>query len=425
LEKHRGVSRGQPLGAAMTQSVLCPSCASRLRIPEQALGKRVRCPKCSNAFLADKQDEGPVDSVPEARPARPPLSTALRQAKADEALSRPKADPDDDYELVPVARAKPRGEEAEEPEEGLEPVDMSDEAPAEKPKKKKRKKKRRRPHDDESESPAWPWLVFGGSAAFLLLSFLFLLTVLLDWDNPVKFVAAYLLIGIPVSTVIFFFAMFLSSVLVGAVEIGEIHVAVVKAFGLMVIVELVSLLPLGIYASYCLSFVVSVIGLVLLFRLDIWEARIIVGINFILNLCLYLALMGVLHTIMTHAEKAGDVGGNRPVQPSPAVHKQGWDEEDVFDHDGDVEYDRKHEDDAIVIGISFRDTHITDADLAHMKDFPRLTKLDLTNTSITDKGLAHLKGCKNLQVLILTRTKVSKEGVEELKQELPRLQVVR
>ena len=85
--------------------------------------------------------------------------------------------------------------------------------------------------------------------------------------------------------------------------------------------------------------------------------------------------------------------------------------------------DRK--DDSAVIGISFRDAHITDADLAHMKDFPRLTKLDLTNTSITDAGLRQLKPCKNLQVLILTRTKVSKEGVEELKQELPRLQVVR
>jgi predicted Zn finger-like uncharacterized protein len=400
----------------MPQSVLCPSCASRLRVPEQALGKRVRCPKCSNSFVADGQGQAPEEL---------PLATSFRPSVAGEGKSPPRPEENEDFELVPVAKMKPGKEEAAEPGPEQEPADESDEAPAEKPKKKKRKKKRRRPHDDESESPAWPWFVFGGSAAFLLLSFLFLLTVFLDWENPVKFAAAYLLVGIPVSTVIFFIAMFLSSVLLGAVEIGEIHVAVVKAFGLVVIVQFVTVvtLPISFYASYALSFIVSVVGLVMLFRIDIWEARIIVGINFILNLLLNLALLGVLHTIMTHAEKAGDVGGNRPGQPSPAVQKQGWDNEDVFDHDGDVEYDRK--DDSAVIGISFRDAHVTDADLAHMKDFPRLTKLDLTNTSITDKGLAHLKGCKNLQVLILTRTKVSKEAVEELKQDLPRLQVVR
>jgi predicted Zn finger-like uncharacterized protein len=412
----------------MPLPVTCPSCAIRLRVPEQALGKRVRCPQCSHSFLAERQDEPPEEKQPEKRSERSPLSTGVRQAATDEALARRRRGQDEDEEPVPEARRAPRGEEAEEPEQEQEPADEGDEAPVESPKKKKRKKKKRRRRvDDESDNPAWPWWVFGGGGMLVLMAFLFVLTVVLDWQNPVKYAAAYLLVAIPVSTVIFFIAMFLSSVLMGAVEIGEIHVAAVKAFALVVIVQVVTVvtLPISFYGSYALSFVVSVIGLVMLFRLDIWEARVIVGINSILNLCLTLALIGVLHAIITHPEKGGDVGGNRPGQPSPAVQKQGWDDEDVFDHDGDVEYDRKNQDDAIVIGISFRETRITDADLAHMKDFPRLTKLDLTNTAITDKGLGQLKPCKNLQILILTQTRVTDAGVKELRQELPKLQVVR
>src|SRR5207302_2001198 len=126
-----------------------------------------------------------------------------------------------------------------------------------------------------------------------------------------------------------------------------------------------------------------------------------------LNLCLTLALIGVLHAIITHPERGGDVDGFRPGQASPAVQKQGWDTEDVGERGGSVEFDPKNEDDDIVIGISFRESRITDADLSHMKDFPRLVKLDLTNTSITDKGLAQLKPCKNLQVLTLIGTRAT------------------
>jgi predicted Zn finger-like uncharacterized protein len=413
----------------MPQAVSCPSCASRLRIPEQALGKRVRCPNCNYSFVAEGQAAPPADPPAEKRTT--PLTTGVRQATADDALARRKAPPPVDEEPIPEARRAPRADKPEEPEEleqEQEPTDEGDEAPAETPKKKKKKKKRRRRRDDDdTESPMWPWLAFGGGGAALLLFVLLVLTAVLDWDNPVKYAAAYLLFAIPGSTVIFFVAMFLSSVLAGAVEIGELHVAAVKAFALVVIVQIVTVvtLPISFYASFALSFIVSVIGLMSLFRLDIWEARIIVGVNSILNLCLFLALIGTLHAIVTHADKGGDVGGNRPGPPSPAVQKQGWDEGDVEELGGTVELDPKNQNDDIVLGISFRDTKVSDADLAHMKEFPRLEKLDLTRTPITDKGLRNLTGCKKLQVLILTKTKVTDAGVKDLQADLPNVQIVR
>jgi hypothetical protein len=353
----------------------------------------------------------------------------MRQAALGEAIARLQRGRGEEEEPIPEARRAPRAEEPKDPEPEQEPAEEGDEAPVESPKKKKKKKKkrRRRGDEDDAENPMWPWLVFGGGGMALVMFILLCLTVVLDWDNPVKYAAAYLLFAIPGSTVIFFVAMFLSSVLVGAVELGELHVAAVKAFGLVVIVQLVTVvtLPISFYGSFALSFIVSVVGLMTLFRLDMWEARVIVGINSILNLCLFLALIGALHAIVTHAEKGGDVGGNRPGQPSPAVQKQGWDAGDVEELGGTVELDPKNQDDDIVIGISFRDSKVSDADLAHMKEFPRLEKLDLTRTAITDKGLRNLKGCKKLQLLILSKTKVTDAGVNELKEELPNLQVVR
>ena len=47
----------------------------------------------------------------------------------------------------------------------------------------------------------------------------------------------------------------------------------------------------------------------------------------------------------------------------------------------------------------FRNTEITDAGLAHLKDVTSLRELNLIGTKITDAGVAHLKGLTKLQQL--------------------------
>jgi serine/threonine protein kinase/Leucine-rich repeat (LRR) protein len=57
---------------------------------------------------------------------------------------------------------------------------------------------------------------------------------------------------------------------------------------------------------------------------------------------------------------------------------------------------------------------VTDAGLAHLRDLPQLTVLNLQNTPITDAGLPHLAGCKKLTKLWLAETAVTGAGLAQL-----------
>src|SRR5713101_1127304 len=47
----------------MQNTVPCPSCHRELRVPDQLLGKLVKCPACSTTFTANLSE--PVSSMPE------------------------------------------------------------------------------------------------------------------------------------------------------------------------------------------------------------------------------------------------------------------------------------------------------------------------------------------------------------------------
>ena len=57
-------------------------------------------------------------------------------------------------------------------------------------------------------------------------------------------------------------------------------------------------------------------------------------------------------------------------------------------------------------------TKITDAGLAHLKDLTGLVYLNLYGTEVTDAGLDHLKGLTSLKHLYLWQTKVSEEAAK-------------
>jgi hypothetical protein len=272
--------------------ITCPSCAGRLQVPERALGKRGRCPRCGAAMLLTRPEVAPqkVNCPPpptERSPAGPrpgPLEMDHDSPHVTREKRRSPGAEDRDQEVI-APSSLPRPSTQEEPEE------VSDDAPARIPRKKKKKaakKTRRRLHEDERA--AWPWWVFGGGGVCVTMILLLALTVLTSFGNPVKWYAVYLLVFLPIGAIIFFAAMFLSSVTVGAVEIGEIHVALFKAFFLVLLVNLVRLLPLGVYFTW----LVWLIGLMTLFGLDFWEARILFFFNWVLNVALNILLMGVL-----------------------------------------------------------------------------------------------------------------------------------
>jgi hypothetical protein len=405
-------------GVAMPIQVRCPSCETLLRVPDSVRSRLVRCPKCRNAVRVQATDAASAERITGQPPA------ARRRAESDD-------------EAQP-ARRKPRREESED-EIVTEAIDDDEETDEPLPKPRRRKKKRKKKQaylpseeDGERETPDWVWWAFGGGGIAVTLLTLLLIVLLAEPASSLKFYAVYLLVMMPISTVIFFGAMILSNLIAEACDIGEIHIAIFKAFGLLLVVNIVSLVRFHAWSGMgglggiggWITLPIWVIGVMVLFRLDFWEARILIVFNWLLNFLVRLLLFAVLSAWIMHGGGGGSGSGDIDRGPDETP-KAVWDESDVQDHGGSVEYDPLSPNDAVVIGISFRNVLIGDAELAHMKDFPRLTRLDLSGTRVSDTGLKHLAWCKQLQNLVLTGTRVSDAGVQELRRNLPRLRVVR
>jgi hypothetical protein len=82
-----------------------------------------------------------------------------------------------------------------------------------------------------------------------------------------------------ISVVILIISMFITSAIGGGVDFGQVHIVLAKAIPLLIVVSLLQLVPFGIV----LSFPIWWIGLMVLFRLDFWEVRMLVAINWGLN----------------------------------------------------------------------------------------------------------------------------------------------
>jgi predicted Zn finger-like uncharacterized protein len=427
-------------GAAMQLEVRCPSCETLLRVPDSARGRLVRCPKCSDAVRVQAADAASAERITD-RPAALPVARRRPPVEDDSPLERPRRRAQSDEEARP-ARRKPRREEPadeivteaiEDDEivtEAIDEVEEIDEPPP-KPRRKKKKRKKKLAYlppeeDGERETPDWVWWTFGGGGVALTLLTLLLLVLLAEPASSLKFYAAYLLVMMPISTVIFFGAMILSNLIAEAGDIGEIHVALFKAFGLLLVINILSLVRFQAWGGMggvgsmggWITLPVWVGGLMVLFHLDFWEARVLIFFNWLLNFLVRLLLFATLSAWIMHGGGVGDRDRGSSGTPNAV-----WDGSDVEDHGGSVEYDPLN--DQVVVGISFRNLPIGDAELVHMKDFPRLTTLDLSGTRVSDAGLKHLAPCKHLRTLVLTGTRVTDAGVQELQRNLPLLRIVR
>jgi predicted RNA-binding Zn-ribbon protein involved in translation (DUF1610 family) len=260
----------------MAIPVVCFSCAARLKVGEQVLGKRIKCPSCGEAFVAAEEKSSAAKAEPDVRiTERNPIKKSVEDAVTESLPRKMKPPP------LPVEDVEEGSAEEEPP-------------PEDRPRKKKRKKKAKR-------NPAWalvtaesrPWWLFGGIGILALELLLLALAVFLPSNHPAKFVMAYFFAMLPISTIIFFASMYVAS-LFGAVEVGEIPVAMVKGFILIAIVNTVSLIPYGLYLAAVIWFV----GIMTIFRLDVWETRVLVGINWVLNFIAQIIILTLLATMV-------------------------------------------------------------------------------------------------------------------------------
>jgi predicted Zn finger-like uncharacterized protein len=85
----------------MPITISCPSCAKQLRVPENLLGRSVRCPSCQNTFPAEEPAEAP--------PSEPAGDDAGMLSKAPEAPRLPERDEERDDDLPRRSRRSSAG----------------------------------------------------------------------------------------------------------------------------------------------------------------------------------------------------------------------------------------------------------------------------------------------------------------------------
>ncbi len=152
----------------MPESVSCPRCSKRLRVPDNLVGKAVTCPSCGKQFTAEP--EAPPEGVEERpRPRRPAES---EEEPAERPSRRRPPDEDDDEEEEERPRRRRREEDQDEDEDDRprrrRPRDEEDDEDYDRP------RRRRRGNRAQAEAAAK-----GPGIAFLIVGILGLLIGLL------------------------------------------------------------------------------------------------------------------------------------------------------------------------------------------------------------------------------------------------------
>jgi predicted Zn finger-like uncharacterized protein len=93
----------------MSEVVNCPKCERKLRVPDELIGKKVKCPTCSETFTATVAPGGEAPAAPPSEPPprpRPPREDDI-QAEDRPSKRSPRRE-DDDLEFEDKPRSRPR-----------------------------------------------------------------------------------------------------------------------------------------------------------------------------------------------------------------------------------------------------------------------------------------------------------------------------
>jgi hypothetical protein len=133
----------------------------------------------------------------------------------------------------------------------------------------------------------------------------------------------------PVGLVIFVASMFIGSAIAGGIDWGDALTAIPKAIYLLIPINFIYVVFPGMVAFlFALPFWIA--GLILLFGLDVWEAKFIIVINWLLGkgagMLIFLIVIAMLHGAQMDKEKdssndPGDDQMGAPFQKDPSKTK--------------------------------------------------------------------------------------------------------
>jgi uncharacterized protein involved in response to NO len=110
--------------------------------------------------------------------------------------------------------------------------------------------------------------------------------------------------------------MFISAAIVGGMEFGEIHLVIPKAMGLLIVVNIIAFVPFG----WIPSLIVMAVGCMLVFQLEIWEARVLVGVNVVLNVLVWYLIIPGIFIALENSMSGKENGSVLP--PCPTLYAQ-------------------------------------------------------------------------------------------------------
>jgi hypothetical protein len=113
--------------------------------------------------------------------------------------------------------------------------------------------------------------------------------------NGYRFTTYYCLIrlaiGLPISTVVFAMSMFVSNWFGAGIELADFGTLIPKA---LLLVLLANLAGLVLCVGWLVTLGVWFIGAMLFFRLEAWETRFLVAVNWVLGTAMWLVLFRIL-----------------------------------------------------------------------------------------------------------------------------------
>jgi hypothetical protein len=424
----------------------CKSCNCTLRVADCYAGRKSKCPRCGSITIAGQPTSpaaklGARREAPKAAPKeavrRPssPVQGRLAQTRVGKPVRLPPLE--EEEESLDALPSEPKeGKERVAPTMSAEPLrrpspSVEPEGQVEQqedlPRSKRRKRKRRRPQSVASSGPPTylRWVIVGAVYGLIGLSIAGYMIANGQLADLLVYGIVWAVMMV-VSSIILVASMFISSAIAGGIDFGDAFTAIPKSLFLLAPINLLYLLPLaGIgFIRFFLVLPIWTIGLMTLFRLDLWEARFLIFINWLLNQGAFFVLF-MMFTAMMQAGKL-DLERDLPrLQDEKIAEEEPLTAEEIVGMGGTVERNSNVPDQP-VIAISFHGTPLDDEQLARLYGFRELVRLDLSETQITDRGLATLPMVfPKLQVLTISGTRTTDPIVNALRQAMPGVNIVR
>src|SRR5712691_2249441 len=102
----------------MASTFECPKCGRELKVPDELLGKKVKCPACQSVFITAVEEEpaAPKRASPESQEGIIPSRVAPETTEESREEERPRKRPkrwEDDYEEEDYSRPRSRRRRAQ------------------------------------------------------------------------------------------------------------------------------------------------------------------------------------------------------------------------------------------------------------------------------------------------------------------------